>query len=247
MKLLIISNNLDRAGFRQRIDVHLDALQANGINCEVVKLPSSFWMRRKLFKKTAQFDGVLLHKKGLNFLDAMCLRRYASKIIYHFDDAIMYRDQNPDCYSAAHFKPWKRSVESADMVIVSSSYLADHARKFNSHVKVLHTAVKIDDYKLNESEKINDHKVRLVWIGSKSTLSYLAELKPVLEQIGTRFDNIILRIIGDDFFDLQNMPVEKIKWEQKTRGIRLAECDIGLAPLPDNPFTQGKCSFKVLE
>jgi glycosyltransferase involved in cell wall biosynthesis len=72
-------------------------------------------------------------------------------------------------------------------------------------------------------------------------------IKPALEEIGARFDNVILRIISDGFFDLQNMQVEKHLWSKQTRGIDLATSDIGLAPLPDNRFTRGKCSFKVLE
>jgi glycosyltransferase involved in cell wall biosynthesis len=132
------------------------------------------------------------------------------------------------------------------MVIAASVYLAGHALKFNPNVTVLATGIKISDYKIDRHREKNN-KVRLVWIGSKSTLDYLAEIKPAIEEVGARFDNVVLRIICDDFFDLENMPVEKLRWSQETRGVNLAECDIGLAPLPDNRFTQGKCSFKVLE
>jgi glycosyltransferase involved in cell wall biosynthesis len=93
----------------------------------------------------------------------------------------------------------------------------------------------------------NGGKIRLVWIGSKSTLKYLAEIKPALEEIGSRFDNAILRIICDDFFDLQNMEVEKHQWSEETQVIDLATSDFGLAPLPDNRFTRGKCGFKILQ
>ena len=246
MKLLIITNNPNRASFRQRIGVYLDILRDNGINCEVAKLPSGFLARRNLFKSAEEFDGVFLHKKKLNFFDAVWLHRYSRKLIYNFDDAIMYSDKAPGRNSRSHFIPFRRTVKLADMVITGSSYLAEHALKFNPNVTVLPIGLQVGDYKFDWSTK-SDNKVRLVWIGSKSTLAYLSELKPVFEEIGTRFDNVVLRIICDDFFDLQNMPVEKHLWSMETRAIDLATSDIGLAPLPDNRFTRGKCSFKVLE
>ena len=246
MKLLIITNNPDRASFRQRIGVYLDILKASSIDCEVAQLPVGFSARHKLFKRAVGFDGVFLHKKGLNVLDALSLRRHSRKIIYNFDDAVMYSDRNPERYSRSHFVPFRRSVRLADLVITGSTYLAEHARKFNSNVEVLPIGLKVSDYKPDGRVRADD-KIRLVWIGSRSTLGYLEEIRPALEQIGSRFDTIILRIIGDQFLDLNNMPVEKRLWSMDTRGIDLASSDIGLAPLPDNRFTRGKCSFKVLE
>ncbi|HUU17904.1 MAG TPA: glycosyltransferase family 4 protein [Sedimentisphaerales bacterium] len=246
MNLLILTNNLNRASFRQRIAVYLDTLRRNGIDYEIAQLPSGTLARRKLFKKAADFDGVFLHKKKLNFVDAFWLHRYSKKIIYSFDDAIMYSDKSPELYSRSHMIPFRRSVKLADMVTTGSSYLAEHAQRFNPNVEVLPIGLKVSDYRPDCRPKV-DGKIRLVWIGSKSTLGYLAEIKPALEEIGARFDNVILRIICDDFFDLQNLPVEKRLWSQDTRGTDLATSDIGLAPLPDNRFTRGKCSFKVLE
>jgi glycosyltransferase involved in cell wall biosynthesis len=246
MKLFIVTNNPHRASFRQRIEVYLDILRANGIACEVAKLPSGSHKRRRLFKRAKEFDGVFLHKKGLNVIDGFWLRKYSKKIIYNFDDAVMYSDKRPDRNSRSHFIPFHRSVNLADMVIVGSSYLAEHAQRFNSNVKILPLGLKVSDYKLDYPPK-KDDKIRLVWIGSKSTLNYLVEMKPTLEEIGARFNNVILRIICDEFFDLRNMPVEKRPWYKDTRCIDLATSDIGLAPLPNNRFTKGKCSFKVLE
>jgi hypothetical protein len=246
MTLLILTNNPNRASFRQRIGVYLDIFRDNGINCKVAKLPASFLARRSLFKRTVEFGGVFLHKKKLNFFDAIWLRRYSKKIIYNFDDAIMYSDKTPDRNSSSHFIPFRRTVRLANMIITGNSYLAEHARKFNTNVIVLPIGLRVNDYKFGCPDK-GDDKIRLVWIGSKSTLGYLAELKPVLEEIGSRFDNVVLRIVCDDFFALRNTPVEKCLWSRETRGIDLATSDIGLAPLPDNRFTRGKCSFKVLE
>ena len=246
MKLLIITNNPDRASFRQRIGVYLDILKADGIECEVARLPGGIAGRWKLLGRTREFDGVLLHKKGLNPVDALRLRRCSRKIIYNFDDAVMYSDKKPDRYGRSHFVPFRRSVRMADLVITGSSYLAEHARKFNSNVEVLPLGLKVSDYAVDRPDP-GDDKTRLVWIGSRTTLSYLEGIRDAIEQVGSRCRKVVLRIIGDDFLDLDNVPVEKRSWSAETRGIDLAGSDIGLAPLPDNRFTQGKCSFKVLE
>jgi len=246
MNILAISNNPSRASFRQRIGVYLGTLRSNGINTEVAKLPNGSLARRKLFKRAADFDGVFLHKKGLNFFDAFWLRRYSKKLIYDFDDAVMYSPKAPDRNSLSHFIPFRRTAKLADMIIAGNSYLAEHARKFNPNVEILPTGLDTEAYKVQDGPR-NDGKIRLVWIGSKSTLCYLAEIKPALEEIGSRFDNVILRIICDDFLNLQNVPVEKYLWSEETEATDLATCNIGLAPLPDNRFTRGKCGFKSLQ
>jgi len=246
MNLFILTNNPNRASFRQRIAIYLDTLREKGLNCEVAKLPSGSLARRQLFKKTAEFDGVFLNRKGLNLFNAFWLGKYSRKLIYDFDDAIMYSVKNPERNSWSHFIPFRRSAGLADMIIAGNSYLAQHARRFNPNVVVLPTGLDVNAYKVPANPE-NDGKIRLVWIGSRSTLKYLAEIKPALEQIGSRFNNAILRIVCDDFFDLKNMDVEKYQWSLEKQAVDLAASHIGLAPLPDNRFTRGKCGFKILQ
>ncbi|HUS73235.1 MAG TPA: glycosyltransferase family 4 protein [Sedimentisphaerales bacterium] len=246
MNILILTNNPTRASFRQRIAVYLEVLRDNGIECEVARFPPGSLARWKLLKRSADFDGVFLHKKRLNLLDAFWLRRYAQKVIYDFDDAIMYSDKHPGRPSRKRQKSFQRTVELADMVIADNSYLAEHARKYNPSVEVLPTGLDTCAYKLKAGPENND-KTRLVWIGSKSTLPYLAEIKPALEEIGSRFDDVVLRIVCDDFFDLENMQVEKRRWSLENQAVDLATSHIGLAPLPDNKFTQSRFCFKILQ
>jgi hypothetical protein len=246
MKLLIISSNIDRASFKDRIAGYLDILRDSGINCAIEVLPFGWLARRKLFKFSREFDGVFLHKKKLSLLDAFFLRRYCKKLIYNFDDAIMYDQNNPSHNSLLRFMPFRRIVRLADMVLVGSRYLAEHALKFNNNVEILPLGLRVNFYNITPPAKTDD-KIRLVWIGSESNLQYLEQIKPVIEAVGSRFSNVVLRIIGDTFFDMPNMPVEKMRWSNQTRGLGLVTSDIGLAPLPDDRFTRGKCSFKVLE
>jgi len=246
VNLLVITNNPHRASFRQRIAVYLDILRDNGIECEVARFPPGPLARRKLFKQATDFDGLFLHKKRLNTFDAFWLRRYAKKVIYDFDDAVMYSDKHPDRLSRRRQKSFQRTAKLADMIISGNSYLAEHARKFNPNVSILPTGLDINSHKLEVCPK-NDRKIRLVWIGTKSTLRYLKEIKPTLEEIGSHFDNVVLRIISTHFLDLQKMVVEKRLWSEQTQGSDLVTSDIGLAPLPDDLFTRGKCGHKILE
>ncbi len=246
MNLFVISNNPNRASFRQRIGMYLPVLVNAGINSEVAKLPKGFFNRKTLFKKAGSFDIVFLHKKCLNFFDAKILTRYAKKIIYDFDDAMMYSPKKPQKQSYAHYWPFKRTAALANLVIAGNSYLAQMAKKYNSNVVILPTGLDTEKYKsAGESQK--DGKIRLVWIGSKSTLRYLDEIKEPLEQIGGKYKNAVLRIISDEFPDFGNIEVEKIKWTLDGESRDLSQCDIGIAPLPDNNFTKGKCGFKVLQ
>jgi len=246
MIILVLTNNPTRASFRQRIAVYLDVLRDNGIESEVARFPAGSLARWKLLKRSADFDGVFLHKKRLNLPGAFWLRRYAKEVIYDFDDAIMYSDKHPDIQSSRRQRSFQRTVKLADMVIAGNPYLAEHARKYNPKVEVLPTGLDTHAYKLKAHPESND-KTRLVWIGSESTLPYLAEIKPALEEIGSRFKNTVLRIVCDEFFDLRNMKVEKCLWSEYKQSIDLATSDIGLAPLPDNHFTKGKCGFKILQ
>lgn len=246
MQLLILTNNPDRASFRQRIGIYLGTLRDQGVDCKVLQLPSGTWRRRKAFYAAQAFDGILLHRKMLNPWDAFWLRRQRKRVVYDFDDAIMYSDRRPEVISHGRFRRFGRSVALSCMAIAGNPYLANHAKRYSPNVRVLPTAVDVGSYRVSE-RGTDDRHVRLVWIGSDSTLKYLREIAPALEELGRHLRNVTLRIVCNAFFDLRNLRVEKRVWSKQTQAADLAGSDIGLAPLPDDPFTRGKCGFKILQ
>ncbi|OQA02675.1 MAG: Chondroitin synthase [Planctomycetes bacterium ADurb.Bin401] len=243
--ILVISNNLSRASFRQRIGELLPYLDKAGIKAEVRKLPIKNSLRWKLFFSARNFEAVLLHKKCLNFTDARVLRFFTKKIIYDFDDAIMYSPAKPASNWTSHYRLFRRTAKMVDVMIAGNEYLSERARRYCSNVQVLPTGLNTKPF--NGERKKPCNKIRLVWIGSKATLKYLFEIKEVLEEVGKENSKVELCIIADVFFDLKNMPVDKRKWSPESEASDLLHCDIGLAPLPDNRFTRGKCGFKILQ
>jgi glycosyltransferase involved in cell wall biosynthesis len=56
-----------------------------------------------------------------------------------------------------------------------------------------------------------------------------------------------LKIVADDFFELEAMPVLRKRWSAEEEIADLHSFDIGLMPLSDDVWTRGKCGFKLLQ
>jgi len=248
VRLLVITNNdsLNHASFRQRIAIYLDLMRQKGIDCQVAKLSQSMLGRRALFASAQRFTGVLLHRKPLNPWDAFWLRRFAGAVIYDFDDAVMYSNRANGRPGRIRSRRFRRAVALSRLVIAGNEYLAEHARRYNTHVEILPTGLDVGAY-LAQPARANDGLIRLVWIGGGSALKHLRRIVPALEEIGRRFPRVRLRIVSEKFLDLQSMPVEQRPWSRETEVADLVTSDIGLAPLTDDPFTRGKCAFKILQ
>jgi glycosyltransferase involved in cell wall biosynthesis len=247
-RLLVITNNdsLDQPSFRQRIAIYLDFLRERGIDCQVARLPHKALERRALYASARCFAGVLLHRKLLTAWDAFWLRRFGGTVIYDFDDAIMYSDRQDGRSSRIRSNRFRRAVALSRLVIAGNEYLAEQARRYNAHVEILPTGLDVGAYPVRTSHGPDD-TVRLVWIGGGRVLKHLRQIVPALEELGRRFPRVRLRIISSEFPRLQSMPVEPRPWSRETEVADLMGGDIGLAPLMDDPFTRGKCAFKILQ
>ncbi len=246
MNLLVITNNPQNASFRQRIEQYLPGWKREGIECEIAHLPRMPFARWRLFSHAGEFDGVLLHKKMMNPWDAHFLRRSSRWIAYDFDDAIMYKPEAADRDDRRRLRAFRRTVHLADLVIAGNAYLAEHARAYTSNVQIIPTALDTKTY-AGQARPAPDGTIRLVWIGGKATLAYLRQISPALEQTGDRFPNVAIRIVCNTFFELRHLRVERRQWSLHEQTTDLVSSDIGLAPLPDNRYTRGKCGFKILQ
>jgi glycosyltransferase involved in cell wall biosynthesis len=248
IRLLVITNNdsLNQPSFRQRIALYLDLLRARGIDCHVARLPREALERRALYASARRFAGVLLHRKVLTAWDAFWLRRLGGTVIYDFDDAVMYSNRQDGRLCPIRSRRFRRAVALSRLVIAGNEYLAQHARRYNPHVEILPTGLGVGAYPV-PAPRAKDGLVRLVWIGGGSVLKHLRRIVPALEEVGRRFPQVRLPIISNQFLNLQAMPVEQRPWSRETEVADLVTSDVGLAPLTDDPFTRGKCAFKILQ
>jgi glycosyltransferase involved in cell wall biosynthesis len=58
---------------------------------------------------------------------------------------------------------------------------------------------------------------------------------------------VTLRVVGHDAFEAGKLPVHCRSWSLEEQDSALLQCHIGLCPMPNQTWTQGKCPYKVLQ
>lgn len=245
-RLLVLTRRRANASFRQRIEPYLAALHERGIAASVVELAKSALVRRRQWRQAFEFDGVLLHRKTLTAWDAWALGP-AQRLIYDFDDAVMYQARAPDEPHPARLRRFGRTVERAGLIIAGSPHLARYVETVGAKcAAVVPTGLDVARFPAKVHRNVAG-PLRLVWIGSASTLKQLEPFRPMLETVGREMPQVTLRIVADAELQVAGLRVENVRWSLQTEGRMLAESDVGIAPMPDTPYTRGKCGFKVLQ
>ena len=247
-RLLVLTRDRAGASFRHRIEPYLEPLAGQGIASEVMELARSPLVRRGQWRQAREFGGILMHRKTLTAWDAWALESIGvRRLIYDFDDTILYQASAPAEPHPARLRRFQRTMARADLVVAGSPILAEWAQREGARrVAVVPTGLDVRRFRPKTNYETAG-PLRLVWIGSASTLKQLEPLRSMLEAIGRAFPQAVLRIIADAPLTVQGLRVENFPWSLQTEARLLAESDIGISPLPDTPYTRGKCGFKVLQ
>ncbi|WP_089338099.1 glycosyltransferase [Blastococcus mobilis] len=179
-------------------------------------------------------------------LEAALLQR-AGWGVYDFDDAL-YADARGGVH---HFfgeaAGWSTAVRGADLVIAGNASLAEAAARIHPEVRVIPSCVEPRDYPRKTSYAVGPVP-RLIWMGSPSTEPFLQPVAPALLRVH-RLTGARLTVVSAGRRPLGELDVmtDRVTWDGPRTDALLADADCGIMPLPDTPFTRGKCAYKLLQ
>lgn len=247
MKIAFLIHSLEVNSCRYRVLQYLPYLKKQGVEVYLHFYQRRWTDKLKFYNTLKNYDLLYLHRKLFSLPEFCYIRKNANKIIYDFDDALMYRSsgsKNP--HSRSRRLKFAFLAKRVDWIVAGNQFLKSEALRYNSNVEVIPTSIDLSRYSMKE-DHCQDGRIVIGWMGSSSTLKYLKGLTPVLEDLFVEFPNICLKIVCDNFFDLPKMPVIKKRWSQEEEVEDLKSFDIGIMPLSNDLWSQGKCGLKILQ
>jgi len=203
-----------------------------------------------LFFKLRSYDLVWIEKECFPWLPYFLEKLFLQdmKYVLDYDDAIFHSyDMNKSMLIR-----WilgnkiDRLMRNSTLVIAGNAYLANRAREsLAARVQVLPTVIDLNRYNVKDYSVDNDSIPSLVWIGSPSTIHYLRVLENSLRKLSVNF-KFKLVVIGASI-SMPGVMVEEVAWSEESENDSIIKCDIGIMPLIDSPWENGKCGYKIIQ
>lgn len=205
--------------------------------------------------KHRQFDVLWIEKEALPWLPLWMERVLLGGVTYvlDYDDAVFHAyDQHRSFWVRCIYgRRLDRLMAGAALVVCGNQYLARRARDADAvRVEVVPTVIDLDRYPKRREVLVRSAAsvgaLRIVWIGSPSTVSYLRLLQKPLETL-SKTQPFVLRVIGGVAIDMPGVQLETMEWSEDTEVEAIAGCDIGVMPLLDSDWERGKCGYKLIQ
>ena len=207
---------------------------------------------RRMRHIRGQADVVWLEKEALPWFPWAIERLLWPRnipVVTDYDDAIFHRyDQSRHRVVRSILgKKIDKVMRASAVVVAGNQYLADRAKSAGApRVEIVPTVVDMEQYH-RAVERRNDERVRVGWIGTPETWASFAEKFSSWIAEVARQESVIFRVIGAEATPRRDGAFEFLPWSEEAE-ISLIKCmDIGLMPLPDTPWTRGKCGYKLIQ
>lgn len=172
---------------------------------------------------------------------------FAKKVVYDIDDLIFLGHSSSANKKSEWLKGKAKAIylmKNANHVITCTPKLDDFVRQYNQNTSDISSTINTTVYQPKDNHTI--HKLVIGWSGSHSTARFVYLLTDVFLELKKEIDFTLL-VIGDAEFKMEGIDVKAIAWKADTEVEDLSQMDIGIYPLPDEPWVYGKSGLKALQ
>ena len=248
IKLLSVMGQRNAPSTRLRLGDCIPRYRDLGVDVTVIRTRrSSLRHRAAVIREARAHDVIVLFKTlGFSQLELRLLKRINPRIIFDFDDAVMFRGQkHREPLRGRNFKKFLRTVKTCAAVVAGNDFLACFAAACDRPAVVLPTAIDLTKYALKNQS--GGGGLTVGWLGLSDGLPYLRHIQPALKELTKRFPGLKLKVVSDKPLQLEGVEVENVPWRLDTEQENLASFDVGIMPLWDSVWTRGKCGYKILQ
>lgn len=206
--------------------------------------------RLRELRRAREHDAVLVHRAACPAGPAWLERLLAASgkpLVFDFDDAIWVRHTSGANALFDRLKfPGKTATlcRIASLVVAGCEYLAAYARRHAERVAVVPTS--IDTHAYAPRPRKAGERVVIGWTGSATSLTHLESFAPVLRSLLAR-RQVELRVLSTREPVLPGVPITYRRWTPENEIAEIAAFDVGIKPMPDDPWSRGKCPMKELQ
>lgn len=267
--ILTMYGNL-AASSRQRFIQYVDAMESNGFEVNIEPLlPNEYLQNLMNNKKTSYFKVMYWYLKRLRIIFSSAkynivwiqyelfphlpgifervILFFNKNIILDYDDAIFHKYDLWGNLLTKFFLSNKLELLSkkAKTIICGNNYIKNWADQYCKNTVLIPTVINYAKYNHLKSENMNP-VFTIGWIGSPSTWHYLEPLVPMLSDLTTKY-NLQVLIVGSGVVSNKNSNFTYKSWNEKEEIQDISQMDVGIMPLFNDPFSIGKCGYKLIQ
>lgn len=200
----------------------------------------------RLFAVLRSSDNLIIERELFPYLPYMFEKWFlqGKKYILDYDDNVWEDHRGKRLLEGKY----DHLVKNARGIIVGNQYLEEYIKRHNSNVIKIPTVINLDHYAADTSIK-KFTRFSLVWIGSSVTYRYIEAFASTFQELAKSLDFDLIIIASKTLKDrvIPDVSMKFHDWSSETETTLLKQSHVGIMPLVNDSFSQGKSGFKLIQ
>ncbi len=198
------------------------------------------------FDSIPKYDYVILQKTILSVRKVRKLALLANRFIYDADDRMWLAPfKEHSFFTRIRIRHRMRCIARlAHVCTVANEIIAEDIKQFGGTTEIVPMALNGTTWYPEKSPK---NQIIIGWTGAPVNLPYLKEILPSIKAVLQSFGSCRFLIHCGKDPAWQDIEYSYVPFVPGSEPEIVRSFDIGLLPLPDNPFSDGKSPIKALQ